>query len=133
MPSKPKVRPHFDNPLVCSKTSAHEWTLYEPLTYHSRIFAECGLGERIVVPWGFSTDFASVPRLLWNIFPPDGTYTPAAVVHDYLYRKTVFPRSLCDAVFLEAMNACRTPWHERTIMWIAVRLCGWVARKKVPV
>lgn len=132
MPPKPqKIRSRFERPLVCSKTTAHEWTVYEPLVYHSALFARCGLESPIIVPSFFSTDFASVPRPLWNLFPPDGSYTPAAVVHDWLYRKTVFPRSLCDAVFLEAMKACGTTWAERTVMYLAVRLCGWAARKKV--
>lgn len=130
--SKPLTRSRFETQLVCSKTTAHEWTVYEPLVYHSRLFLRCGMSTKIEVPFGFSTDFASVPRILWNLFPPDGSYTPAAVVHDWLYRKTVLPRSLCDAVFLEAMKVCGTPWHERTIMWLAVRLCGWAARKRVP-
>ena len=44
------------------------------------------LGERVIeVPQGFETDFASVPRFFWRVVPPWGRYSPAAVVHDYLY------------------------------------------------
>mgnify|MGYP006267096605 CR=1 FL=1 len=85
----------------------------------------------IVAPSGFETDFASVPRILWNLFPPDGSYTAAAIIHDFMYRKTKFHRSQCDAIFLEAMKACRTGWFSRHIMWSAVRLFGWAARKTV--
>ena len=37
-----------------------------------------------VVPPGFVTDGASVPRLLWWLFPPTGRYFKAAAVHDWL-------------------------------------------------
>lgn len=43
-------------------------------------------GERIVVPAGYVSDWASIPRPLWWIWPP--TYGPArhgAWVHDYIY------------------------------------------------
>lgn len=39
----------------------------------------------IVVPEGFITDFASIPRFLWSIYPPTGRYQEAAVIHDWLY------------------------------------------------
>jgi len=38
----------------------------------------------ITVLAGFVTDGASVPRMLWWLFPPVGRYFLAAVVHDYL-------------------------------------------------
>lgn len=38
----------------------------------------------VVVPAGFVTDGASVPRPLWPLFPPTGRYFAAAVVHDWL-------------------------------------------------
>jgi hypothetical protein len=44
-----------------------------------------GSGDTIVVPAGFETDFASIPRVLWIIEPPLGDAGKAAVLHDYLY------------------------------------------------
>ena len=38
-----------------------------------------------VIPKGFITDFASVPRWLWSILPPHGKMANAAILHDYLY------------------------------------------------
>lgn len=38
----------------------------------------------ITVPAGFSTDFASVPKLAQAIYPPMGYYGNAAVLHDWL-------------------------------------------------
>lgn len=38
-----------------------------------------------VVPSGYITDGASVPRIFWSFFPPNRPeYLSAAVVHDYL-------------------------------------------------
>jgi|SRR5215217_1560451 len=81
---------------------------------------------------GFDTDFASVPRGLWNLYPPDGEYTEAAVIHDALYwhqataEKDGKPvtRPQADAVFLEAMKALGIGWLTRTILYRAVRLGG---------
>ena len=42
-------------------------------------------GQRWVIPAGFVTDFASVPRLLWPLIPSMGAYWYAALVHDWLY------------------------------------------------
>lgn len=87
-----------------------------------------GAGSVIRVPRGFVTDFASVPRGLWNIFPPMGKYNGAAIVHDYLYRRTVLDREICDAVLLEAMQALGVNWLSRRLIYRAVRLFGGHAR-----
>lgn len=82
------------------------------------------LGLTIVVPAGFESDAASVPRLFWRTFPPWGRYTPAAVVHDWLYVCRHDPRAEADAVFLELMAHLRVPWLQRRLMFRAVRLFG---------
>jgi hypothetical protein len=48
------------------------WQLYQEL--------DTGHG---IVPAGFETDGASVPRLLWWLFNPMGRYAKAAVLHDH--------------------------------------------------
>ncbi len=48
------------------------WQLYQDL--------DTGHG---IVPVGFETDGASVPRILWWLFNPMGIYAKAAVLHDY--------------------------------------------------
>lgn len=92
----------------------------------------------ITVERGFDTDYASVPRLFWAVYPPDGAYTDAAVVHDFLYWYQRVPgtditgieRHQADAVFLEAMTALGIPWLRRHILHRAVRAGGWVAWNK---
>lgn len=84
--------------------------------------------DRIIeVPVGFVTDFASVPRLFWRIVPPWGAYSPAAVVHDYLYQNHLVSREEADRIFLELMTVLGVlPWKRKTMYW-AVRIGGWVA------
>lgn len=40
--------------------------------------------ETIYIPEGFTTDGATVPRVLWSLLPVLGRYGQAAVLHDYL-------------------------------------------------
>lgn len=83
-----------------------------------------GPDDYIEVPVGFTTDFASVPRFLWPIFPPDGEYTQAAVMHDYLYRTHLRTRKEADFIFLEFMGMLEVPRWKAETMYKAVRLFG---------
>ncbi len=96
----------------------------------------------IVVPVGFITDFASVPRLFWWLVSPWGKYGKAAIVHDFLYQKhgyyfdgstigTWVPvdRWQADHEFLLGMVALgAAPWRRKLMYW-GVRLFGWLAWK----
>ena len=83
------------------------------------------LGERVIeVPQGFETDFASVPRFFWRIVPPWGRYSPAAVVHDYLYSTGKVSREDADRAFLTLMQRLGVPAWKRSIMYWAVRWFG---------
>jgi Protein of unknown function (DUF1353) len=71
-PPAPLVRPFGDNA---------DWVTAEDMVY--TIGATT---EKIVVPKGFVTDFASIPRPLWSLgLSPHGQYSRAAVIHDFLY------------------------------------------------
>lgn len=99
-----------------------KWELDNPLIFDS---TRLGL---VVVPEGFVTDFASVPRLpVAYVFFGDTVHAPA-VVHDYLYSQLCFERVDCDAVFLEAMEDVGVSWWKRNLMWLGVRLMGWLYR-----
>lgn len=81
----------------------------------------------IAVPPGFETDFASIPRGLWNLFPPLGPYTKAAVIHDWGYSKHDRSRLEYDQIFLEAMEVLGVPRLRRMAMYRAVRMFGGMA------
>lgn len=95
--------------------------LLAPLVYFSHIAGE------IVVPTGFKTDFASVPRIPFAYLLAGDTAHAAAVIHDFLYRTKKVPRRIADAVFLEAMATSGVPWWRRRIMHLAVRTFGWIS------
>ena len=86
-------------------------------------------GERhqIVVPAGFVSDFASVPRIFWSWIPPHGRYLWASVVHDFLYHvgaPSGITRAEADHVFYQMMlHAGVSKWRAR-IMYGAVRVGG---------
>ena len=95
----------FLSPLCVTLVTPHandgigQWQLLEPFSFYSVV-----LKKTVVVPVGFSTDFASVPKaiLAWGLF--GGRYARPAVVHDYLTRYRSCPREKADRVFLEAMR-----------------------------
>lgn len=41
-------------------------------------------GTTIVAPKGSWTNFASIPKVFWSIYPPTGTYAKGAGLHDFL-------------------------------------------------
>ena len=89
---------------------------------------------RVEIEAGFDTDYASVPRAFWWLFPPDGAYSPAAWVHDCLYWHHAIcegglpiKREQADTVFLEGMEALGINWITRRVMFRAVRNHGQAA------
>ncbi len=61
-----------------------------------------------IVPKGFKTDGASIPRLFWSLFPPfKSEYFSACVVHDFLCEKanSRSDYKIADLVLKEAMEA----------------------------
>ena len=60
--------------------------------------------SKVDVPKGFVTDFASIPRPFWSLFPPDGEYAYAAIIHDYLYWSQARPRAEADEILKFAMK-----------------------------
>lgn len=85
------------------------------------------LDRIITVEAGYKTDFASVPRLFWRIFPPHGPYVPATVVHDWLCDlagSTGVDSATTHNIFLEAMEVLRVPVWKRAIMYRGVKWFG---------
>lgn len=58
----------------------------------------------IIIPTGFVTDFASIPKFLWSLAPPIGKHSKGALIHDWLYTSHIKGRPWADRVFLEAMD-----------------------------
>ena len=127
----------FLHPLIVQEKRDKEnvWIVYENFSYD---IGGKGGDDTIVVPKGYETDFASIPRALWWLLPPTGKYRGAAVIHDYLYQnrgryhktKPALTRPQSDSVFLEAMKELGVPLLTRRTMWLAVRGFGWVRYPK---
>jgi len=84
----------------------------------------------ISVPTGFVTDFASIPRPLWSIFPKWERYGPAAVVHDFLYWDQSRERDQADRYMLEAMKDSDVSWLKRRTIYAAIHFGGWFAWRR---
>ena len=123
----------FTTPLQVEFVAARRWRLTSPFIYH---FGSYPAPDALVftVPAGFETDLASIPALLRGIFPPDGAYTKAAVLHDYLYKNwrvelyedaPQWSRHFADAMFYEAMGVLNVPQWQRIALYLAVRCGGW--------
>lgn len=87
-------------------------------------FASDLLQREILVPVGYRTDLASVPRLPFVYLVVGGRGNKAAVIHDYLYTSRITSRKQADYVFAEAL---RTTGYGRLVvglMWSGVRLGG---------
>lgn len=82
-------------------------------------------GRVLCVKAGFKTDLASIPRLLWGVYPPfDPEYRAAAILHDGVYASELLPRSECDWLLLEAMQAQGNSWFTRNAFYASVRVGG---------
>lgn len=128
--------------LLDAKTEAGEdlFQLLEPLIYESNTV---GI---IIVPRGFVTDFASVPRVPIAYMLAGGVAKEAAVLHDFLYtfphntgtgRTVTRPESDC-VLRGAGIEGMRLPGDEfiaavcnqikfcvPRLMWVMVRLFGW--------
>ena len=118
-----------------------------------------GKHQMIVIPKGFQTDLASVPRIFWVILPPFGAYEAAAVLHDYLCTllkqwhrwmqdkdsetPEVPPVSSRDAdgLFRRVMRESKVGFCTRWAMWAGVRWgalfsahrrSGWLSWPETP-
>jgi hypothetical protein len=89
------------------------------------------IAGRFLVPDGFLTDGASVPRPVWALLDasdPDILYP--AFAHDYLYavRGELLDRTLsreeCDAVLKEQMEAVGAPRWKIAAVYRAIRIGG---------
>lgn len=67
----PNLLPIFDEGRFAYQL-AEDWTVKTSLGAFS-------------LPCGMILDGASVPRLFWSVYPPDGLYRAGTTLHDFLY------------------------------------------------
>jgi hypothetical protein len=111
VPPSPAVRAFGDNAF---------WITVEDMSY---IIGSTS--ERIVVPRGFVTDFASIPQSLWSLgLSPHGQYSRAAVLHDYLYWSQGCTRDQADRLLLVAMKESKVRPFDEVLVYQGVNIGG---------
>ena len=115
----------FTEPLVVTPLpDGKTWIILNDFGYE---IGEEGSGNTIDVPVGTYTDFASIPRTLWAVFPRWGKYGNAAVIHDWMYWDQSRSRKEADEIFLEGMEVLKVPKWKRRAIYSAVRTFGRIA------
>lgn len=87
-----------------------KWSLVHPLVFNSDI-----IGRRIVVPQGFTTDYASVPRVPLAYWLTGDTAHASAVIHDYLCREWYPACKISWRMAADVFRECM--WHEGVPVW----------------
>lgn len=121
----------FTTKLVVSPLpNGKDWSVESGFEYH---VGEYPSEEIIIVPTGFITDFASIPRFVWPIICPFGKHGKAAVIHDYCYRTLLYDkRKKADDIFLEGMIVLNVNPIKRSLIYFFVRVFGifpWIKHK----
>lgn len=137
----------FTSPPIVRMHGLYRWELFTAYTYYRNpIYDKDGnvkrpedyteeekrhrSFEKIVVPAGYITDLATIPRPLWSIFPPHDVYAKAAILHDFLYDNAIGSKAEADLVFHEAMLVLGIPKWKAFIFYWGVRLFGRGKYKK---
>lgn len=105
---------------LTERNSPDIWAVAAPLVW-------ADWGRRVVVPVGFKTDLASIPRILRNIPNLDinGLSRSPAVLHDWLYRThETGSRAKADRLFREALRSRGVGKWSAWVFWAGVRIGG---------
>lgn len=89
--------------------------------------AKANTYQSVRVPIGFVTDFASIPRVFWSLLRPDGLYSYAAVIHDFLYWEQYLSREASDAILRLCMEDFKINAAVVSAVHTGVRLGGSLA------
>lgn len=109
----------FLSDLVVRRLDGVNWQLAAPLHYVA------ANGNTFRIPAMFTTDFASCRIGRWTLLGWRATYSPAAVLHDFLYREGIESRWEADLIFREALAADRCHPVDVWKGFLGVRLFGW--------
>lgn len=83
----------------------------------------------IIVPAGYKTNGANIPRVFWSIFPPHSPeYLSAVIVHDYLCDKEEYKKA--DLIFKEMLENLKVQGWKVFIFYKSVRLYHILRYKK---
>lgn len=120
--TNPRLRAHLDSQ---GETIDDEWVVCDPL-----VWLLVGTDRRLVVPAGFITDLASIPRPFRPFLSPTGKSRRAAIAHDYLYSSNQWSRADVDQFLRLALITEGMGEVQARIYWLGVRAGGWLYYNK---
>jgi hypothetical protein len=111
----------FRSPLELRYMVAGQYQVTNPLLYQ-------GADEWFLVPCGFLTDLASIPRVVRWLLPQDGRWTRSSVFHDWAVTVGIrdgflTPRDV-DGLY---RRQCREDGVPRLARWLLWTGCRWGA------
>ena len=93
----------------------------QPLKSHKFKLLDDLSFKDVVVPKGFKTNGADIPRIFWSIYPPNRSdFLPAVIIHDYLCDKGEYKRA--DDLFEECLKELGVNRFDVVVLVGAVRL-----------
>ena len=93
----------------------------QPLKSHKFKLLDDLRFKDVVVPKGYKTNGADIPRLFWSIYPPNRSdFLPAVIIHDYLCDKGEYRKA--DDLFEECLKELGVKRFDVVVLVGAVRL-----------
>lgn len=75
----------------------------------------------VVVPMGYITNGADIPRIFWSIYPPNRSdFLPGVIIHDYLCDKGEYKKA--DDYFESCLLELGVKEFDRAVLVRSVRL-----------
>jgi hypothetical protein len=111
----------FLTPLILEEDPEPDtWIVWEALVWEDKTFG------RIVVPKGFRTDLASVPRLFRDIpsLDPNGISRKSALGHDWLYAWRGIGKDNADEFLKQSLLSVGAPVLVADVFYLAVHQWG---------
>lgn len=96
----------------------HWFALLEDLSYEDED------GSIYTAPAGTLTDFASIPRAVWWLWPKNGKHSAPAIIHDHNCTVRRLPSPKVHAIFRRGLKARGCSRVTQLVLWLAVRLFG---------
>lgn len=94
------------------------------------------INDIIVIPEGYVSDWSTIPRPVWFIYPPNFSEARrGAVAHDYIYSHLYqfYSKEFADDLLIACMKECSASKFSQHVFSMAVRLGGkggWHYRNK---
>jgi len=100
--------------IVLSPLQGHRYKIIKKIKY-----------KDVVVPAGYITNGADIPRIFWSIFPPNRSdYLPAVIIHDYLCDMGEYKKA--DQYFIKTMKDLKIDKNTIFIMGKSVQFYHFI-------